>query len=134
MLEQVHALPGAQREFSVMDRNGKLRLRKSGADVRGHVIRTFSRVPVEVRVFRDKAGEEIGEVGNDVRIGVLLNHQRRGSVLAENRQQSGFRLLAVKPGVDLAGEFIQPLTVSCDMDLMGVLLHSTVTLLARLRG
>src|SRR5258707_509270 len=128
MLEQVYTLPGAQRESSVVDRNGKLRLCESGADVRGHVVGTFSRMPIQVRVFRDKAREEIGQVGNHVRIGVLLNHQRRRSVLAENRQQTGFRLLAVKPSVDLAGEFIQPLTVSRDMDLMSVLLHSTVTL------
>ncbi len=77
--------------------------------------------------------------GHYVRIGVLLNHQRRGCMLAENGEQSGFRVFAarqslVQPSLDLAGEFIQSLTVSCDVDLMGLLLHSTVTLLARLRG
>jgi len=134
MLEEVHALPCAQREFAVMDRNRELNLRKCGADVGSHVVGAFRGVPVEVRVFGDKAREEIGQVGNDVRVGIFLNHQRRGSMLAKNRQQSGVRVFPPQPRLDLSREFVEPFAVSRDVDLMGLLLHSTVTLLARLRG
>jgi len=54
-----------------------------------------------------------------------------GSVLDENRQQPGCDLFRGHPLSDLARERIETLTASLDFQLMN---HSTVTLLARLRG
>jgi hypothetical protein len=39
MLEQINSLPRTKREFAVDHRNGEMRLRQSGANMRRHVIR-----------------------------------------------------------------------------------------------
>ena len=70
----------------------KLRLRQRRADVRRHVVRTFGRVPVARVVFRRQALEEIRQIEHHVGIGILLNHQRRRSVLDEDRQQARLEL------------------------------------------
>jgi hypothetical protein len=41
MLEEIDALPCAERELSVDDRNGKMRLRQRGADMRRHIVGPF---------------------------------------------------------------------------------------------
>src|SRR5258708_3127014 len=115
MLEKVDTLPSAQRKFSVMNRNRELNLRKRRADVGSHVVGALPRVTVKMRVFRDQTREEIREIGHYVRVGIFLNHQRRGSMLAKNRQQSGVGVFAAQPCLDLAGEFIQSLAVRCDV-------------------
>jgi hypothetical protein len=51
-----------------------------------HVIRPFGGVAIEVFVFRHKAREKVREIGNYIGVGILLNYQRCGGVLAENGQ------------------------------------------------
>ena len=41
MLEEIHALPGAERHVAVLHRDGKLRQGECGAYVRGHIVGTF---------------------------------------------------------------------------------------------
>ncbi len=55
-------------------------------------------------------------------------------MLAENRQQSSARLLRTDPGRHFTREIVQAFSARCYMELVRELLHSTVTLLARLRG
>ena len=52
----------------------------------GHVVGTFVGVAVEPIVLGRDAAEEIIEIANDIGIGVLLDRQRRRSVLDEERQ------------------------------------------------
>lgn len=75
MLEQIDALPRTKRQCALVDRNRKLRVRQRAADVRGHVVRSFRRVPIQPRIFRHQTCEEAGEIRYNVRIGVFLNHQ-----------------------------------------------------------
>jgi len=105
--------------------------------VRRHIVRAFRGVAIQPRVFRNQSGHEIGQIANHIRIGILLNDQRCGRVLAKDRDQSGLRRLFADPRLNLAGELVQPFAVSSDVDLMSELPqagYSTVTLFAKLRG
>src|SRR6202522_1487360 len=62
MFEQIHALPGAQCKFSLVDWNRQLRLRERRPDVGRHIVRPFRRVPVEACIFRYQALQEIGQI------------------------------------------------------------------------
>ena len=134
MFEQINALPGSQSQPSPVDRYGEVSLGESGAYVRGHVVRAFGGVPVKLGLLGHQPGEEIIQIGGYVRVGVLLNQQGRGSMLAKKVQQPGLDMLCADPGLDLAREIIQAFAVRSNLDLMRELSHSTVTLLARLRG
>jgi hypothetical protein len=134
MLEQVHALPGAKRQLSMMNGNRELRLGKSRANVGRHIIRALRGVAIEPRVFGDESIEEIREISHHIGIGIFLNHQGCRSVLAEDSQKAGLGWMASEPGCDFARKFVQAFAVGRDVDLVGELVHSTVTLLARLRG
>src|SRR5260370_38685707 len=60
MLEKIHALPCAEPQLPVMDRNAELGLSQRGADVRGHVIRTLGRMAIQRRIFRHQPAEKVG--------------------------------------------------------------------------
>jgi hypothetical protein len=81
-------------------------------------------MPVQTSLFRNQSRKEIGQIGHHIGIGVLLNDQRRGSVLAKDGQQSGLRLLVPQPAVDLTSEIVQSFAVRRDEQLMSELLHS----------
>src|SRR5579864_1362431 len=89
---------------------------------------------IEVYVLRNESREKIRQIGHHIRVGILLNHQRRGGVLAKNGQQSRLELMSLQPGGNLGRKIVQAFTAGGNVDLVGELLHSTVTLLARLRG
>ncbi len=124
MFEQVNALPGSQRQLALVNWDRKLRLRERRADMRRHVVGPFGGVPVEARVFRDQAGEEIGEIGHDVGVGVFLDHQRSRGVLAEHCQEAGFGGVLGQPALDFTCEIVKALTARRDVKLVGELLHS----------
>jgi hypothetical protein len=81
MREHVDALPRAESRPPADDWNGELRIAERGADVRGHIVRPFHGVPVELVVLRRQPAEVIVEVGNDVGVGVFLDRQGRGGVM-----------------------------------------------------
>ena len=90
---------------------------------------------VQTVVFRRDPAEEIVQIGDHVRIGVLLNRQRRRRVLDEKRQQAGRDARMWRATAPLLlREIVKPFAASGDVKLRGALNHSTVTLLARLRG
>jgi hypothetical protein len=134
MLKQVHALPGAERELSITDRNGDLSLGKSRANVRGHIVWTFGGMAIEARVLGDYPAEKFGQVSHNVGVGIFLNDERCRRMLAENGHEAGLGRMALKPRADLACKFVQAFAAGRNVNLVGELLHSTVTLLARLRG
>ena len=81
VFEQIDALPRSQGHAPAYHGNGKMRLRQRRADVRGHVVGAFERVPVTRGVawfvFGRQALKEIRQVEHHVRIGVFLDQQRR---------------------------------------------------------
>jgi hypothetical protein len=109
-----------------VNRNRQLRPGERGPDVRCHVIRALGGVAVQASVFRDQAGEEIGEIGDDVGIGVLLNQQRSRGVLAEDCKQPGLGVMAAKPRFDFPGELVQSFAARRDVNPMGELLQSAL--------
>src|SRR5689334_13297756 len=89
MLEDVYGLPGAERQASRLHGYGNLRRGEGGADVARHVVGPLGHVPVALRILRHEPAEEVAEVAQHVRVGVLLDGERRGRVLDEHRQQPG---------------------------------------------
>lgn len=123
MLEQINALPSPQRQLAFVNRDGQLRLRQRRPYVRSHIVRSLGSMSVEARIFGNKATEEIGQIRHHVGIGVFLNHQRRRSVLAKDRQQSALYFVPAQPRLDLTSEIIQALTARRDVKLVGELVH-----------
>src|SRR5690348_2992705 len=99
--------------------------------MRRHVIRSLGVMPITVFLGGEPL-EKISQVQHDVGISVLLNHQRRGGVLDEQRQQAGFCFGRSYPLRHFAREGVQ--TLAARADSKNVVHYSTVTLLARLRG
>src|ERR1700730_10567735 len=97
MLEQIDALPSPKGHPPRGDRNGKLRLREGGSDMRGHVVQTFGFVDIALAVFGHNFLEKIFKVRLNVGIGIFLNEQRGRGVAAENRQEAGRDILLAKP-------------------------------------
>jgi hypothetical protein len=89
---------------------------------------------IKVRFLGDYPAEKFGQVSHNVRVGIFLNDQRCRGVLAENGHEAGLGRMALQPRANLARKFVQAFAVGRNVDLVGELLHSTVTLLARLRG
>ena len=123
MLEQIDALPGAERRATVHHGDRKQRLGERGADMRGHVVGAFHRVPVARVAFGRDAFEEVAEVGDDVGVGVFLNRERGGSVLAEERQESGGDVALGDPVGDGRGEVVEALSGGGDFEAGGELFH-----------
>jgi len=105
MLEQVDALPCAERESAVNQRDRELDLSERGAEVRGHVVRAFVVVEILSR-FGGYAGEIGFEIGPDFGGGVFLDQERGGGMAAEYRQQTLRYALVAGPAGDLV----------CDVD------------------
>jgi len=60
-------------------------------------------------VLRDQAFEKIAQIESDIGIGVLLNYERTGSVLHEDRQKPACHPLFREPAFDLPRERIESL-------------------------
>ena len=95
MLPNVNTLPCPENEFPTRDRDAEVDCGQRSADVRGHVVVTLGRVDEHLVAVGDKLLKKGFEVAAYVRIGILLNEQRRGSVLQvecrETRLQTAFR-------------------------------------------
>ena len=120
VLENINALPGAQRHSSLLHRNGELRLGQSGADVRRHIVRPFRRVPEQAVVFGDQPVEELVQVVHHIGIGILLNGQRRRGVLQKTRQQARVRMAVPRQPLGTPAPVISysPLPRVVDVQLM----------------
>ena len=75
MLEQINTLPGSQSELALQDRNCELYAGQRCADVCGHVVGAFVRVPILAGVLRRQAVEKCLQIAANVPRGVLLYEQ-----------------------------------------------------------
>ena len=114
VLEEINALPRAERHAPILHRNGKLRGRQRRADVRGHVVGAFDGVPVKPIVLGHHAAEERVEIGLDIGVGIFLNQQRGRCVLHEDRQQAGLDVEAAQPMRYLPRDFVKPFAARRD--------------------
>jgi hypothetical protein len=83
-----------------------------------HVILAFHRVHERRIAVPNQPAEQAFQVTANVRICVLLDQQRRGSVTKEKRQQPILKSVLSNPGLDLIGEFVKPATSGRDPDFM----------------
>src|SRR5688500_13883243 len=107
MLEKIDALPGAEHELPVHDRNAQVHLGQGRLQMRRHVVGTFVVVLIESRTLRRELIEELLQVATHGRRRVLLDDEGRGSVPAEQRQQSGTYVLLRHPRTHVVGEFMK---------------------------
>ena len=126
MFEKIDSLPCAQRKPSIHDRNGEVGLGERRADVRRHVVGTFHGVPIIRMMLRSEPFEEVAQIGDHIRIGVLLNGERGGCVLAEQRQQPGRDVAFGDPIGDGRREVVEALACRSDFKAGGELLHAYV--------
>lgn len=78
---EVDALPCAEVEAAVRDRQGEGRADYHRFDVRRHVVGSFVGMKVIWRVFWHESIEKHVKVMSHVRIGVLIERQRRRCML-----------------------------------------------------
>jgi hypothetical protein len=115
MLEEIDALPRAERELASDERNAELHLRQSRSDVGGHVVRAFVIMGVGVRILRRDPGEISFEVAPDLLRGILLNEERCGGVAAEQGEKTFIHLLTVHPAQDVVRDLDQALPSRSDL-------------------
>lgn len=121
MLEEIDALPGAEREAAVVDGDGEVDAGEDGADVGGHVVGAFEGVGVEAGVFGHEALKGIADVDDDVGVVVFLDGERGGGMAAEEGEQGGGIRLGGDPLGDLAGDVVETLAAGGDGELAEVL-------------
>jgi hypothetical protein len=123
MLEQVNALPGAERRLAVHDRNRQLNLRQRRAQMRRHVVGAFVIVLITSLLFRRQLLEECFQIGAHFPGRILLNEQRRRGVLAENGEQPSGDILRAHPATNLARDLHQTATSGANVENVSGLAH-----------
>ena len=108
VLEQVNALPCPQGEPPLQDRDRKMHTRQRGANVGGHVIEAFVRVPVSSGVLGREAVEECLKIGANVGRGVLLDEQSGRGMPAKKRQEPGLDAMGPQPIQDVGCNLDKP--------------------------
>ena len=104
---EVNALPGSERELAVVERDAEVHAGERGADVRGHVVVAFGGVDEECIAIGNEPREERLEIAPHVRVGVLLNEQRSGSVAQMQREQTVLKIIFGEPRRDFIGELVK---------------------------
>lgn len=89
VLKQVNRLPSAEDWRAVGDRDRQRRLRQCSTDMARHIVRPLRSVPV-IGISRRQSRKGVVEILEHIRIGILLNQERGGCVLNEQREQPRF--------------------------------------------
>lgn len=108
MFPQINSLPGAERHAAIGDGDAEIHSRERGADMRGHVVRTFAGVLEQGITVRHKAGKKAIQIGAHIRIRVLLDEQGGRRVLKMQRHKAEFEAPARNPRRDFPSEIVQP--------------------------
>ncbi len=82
--------------------------------MRRHVIIPFRGVSVLRVTVRRHPIQKCVQIGQHIRVGVLLNHQRSRSVPDEHREQSRGHPLSVRPGDDFMIDVVQSSPIGFD--------------------
>ncbi len=88
MLKYINTLPCSKQHSMVLDRNRELRLRQSRSDMRGHIVGAFECVPVPALILANQPLEKLIEIEHHIRVGVLLNCERRRRMLNKDGQKT----------------------------------------------
>ena len=127
MLEEVDALPRAEREAPGAHGNSEGGLGERCLDVRRHVVGPLGAVDEERIALGHESLEEGEEVALHVGVGVLLDEERGGGVAAEDGGEPRGDARLGDDGGDVAGDLVQALAVSADVEGVLVLAHAGPT-------
>jgi hypothetical protein len=128
---QVNALPRSERQLARSERNAQIHRRQCRPHVGRHVIFAFSGVAEQGIAIRSQPRKKTLQIAAHFRIGVLLDQERRGSVLQMQRDQSILQLRFLQEFENLFGEVVKASSPRGDLDLVDDLLHSTQGTLKR---
>ena len=118
VLAQVDALPGAERQAPVADRQRQRRAEQRGLDVRRHVVGALERVRPERRVLGHRVVEPRLEVAPHVGRGVLVERQRRRRVLEQQVREPDPQLAQLRQRVEhLARDEMEAAPARLERDL-----------------
>ena len=109
MFKQVNSLPRPEDRCAVHHGNGKAAIGQGGPDVRRHIVRPFTGMPIKRRILTNQPTKKCNEIVLNVRIGVFLDGKGRAGVSAEYRQQAGSDLQAGDPAAYLFRDLVEPL-------------------------
>ena len=73
-----------------------------------HVVRAFGCMPIKVWIARHQTVHEIFEIGENIRIGILLNKKGCGSVTDETGQETIRDPRVLYEAADGIGERVEP--------------------------
>jgi hypothetical protein len=123
VLEQADALPGAQAELPILDRDGQVGVGEHGPDVGGAVVGAFQVVLVPGLAVGRQLFHESLQVGPGAGIVILADEQRGAGV----RQVQEAHPFLHSPGLqalgDGLGEGIQPFPVGGNLDSVFIPIH-----------
>ena len=86
MLDEIDALPGAERHLAVHDRNAETDAREHRLDMARHVVGALFLMGV-VRAFGRKRLECVAEIAPHIRVGILLDRQRGRGMAHEHGEE-----------------------------------------------
>lgn len=109
MLEKVDALPGAEQQTAVSDRDREVRLGKRRPNVCRHIVGAFGAMAVAGIARRSQPPKEVQKIGEHIGVRILLDQQRRGRVPQKDRQKTRSYRLPTHPLLDGSGDVVQPL-------------------------
>jgi len=93
-----------------------------GADVSGHVVSAFVRVPIST-ILRRRAVEKRLKIGANLSRGVLLYQQPRRGMPAKQGQEPGLKRMRLQPIQDFAGDFYEPAATRRNRENIDELAH-----------
>ena len=80
---QVYALPGAEHQLAISDRDGEFTAGQDRANVGRHVIRAFHGVEVDRVAVRRQPAHEVFQIPAHVGVGILGNQQGSAGMAQE---------------------------------------------------
>ena len=124
---QVKTLPGAQDQSPPLNRDRQVNAAQYRTDMGRHVVAAFGvmSIPFAPAVW-GKTGNRILQIHQHVGIGVLLDRQRAGRVLDQQRKQTVADFLVCQPGADMPVNRVKTGTGCRKRQRVDDLLHPSV--------
>ena len=107
MFPNIYALPGPEHQRTGAYGDGQINRGEGRPDVGRHVILTLRRVNKERVAIRNEPIEKGVQITPDIRVGILLDEQRCGSVAQMQGKQTRSHALGRDPLPQRAGKLVK---------------------------
>lgn len=118
MLPEEYPLPGAERKSPIQDRDPDRYVGEERLDVGWHVVGAFVEVRVEIVTLGHEAVHPGFHVAPCRGVGVLLDHEARGSVSDEDRTETALDSGCPDHAHDICSELVQSRAINLYGDLI----------------